>query len=210
VGGHTHLFNYGSVGIALMGDYSAHKPSRPLLTSLKTLLTMLCNKYGIDPQTTFENDGARYPTVGGHRDFNYTECPGDHVYTLFPRLRYAVSKGVRSETLPDEGETAFIRAGMPAVVSLVVRNAGTTTWNGRYSLRLVAGELYKELGLPTSYRVADVGPNGTIAVPLFLPALRTGQVMHTDWQLSDMTGNLVGRPFPFTVVAAAPGAVLSR
>ncbi len=210
VGAHTEHFNYGSVGIALMGDYSSQKPSRPLLTSLKTLLTMLCNKYGIDPQATFDDGAARFPTIGGHRDFNFTDCPGGNVYPLLPRLRYDVSKGVCSDTASAQGETVFVHAGFPATVPLVVRNTGTTTWTGRYSLRLIAGDLYRQLGLPTSYPLPDVGPNGTITVPLFLPALQTGQVMNTDWQLSDMTDNLVGRPFPFTVVALAPAAVMLR
>jgi hypothetical protein len=208
VGAHTEHYNYGSIGISLMGDYSASKPSKAMIASLRQLVTMLSNKYGIDPSTTFSEDGVVYPDIGGHRDFNYTECPGINVYDLLPKLRQQVASSIRSDVAPGEGETVWVHAGAPAVAELVVRNTGTTTWNGRFSLRLTAGDDYLALKLPTAYNVPDVGPGGSITIPLFLPALKTGKVINTDWQLSDMTGNLVGQPFPFTVVALAPGAVL--
>lgn len=208
VGAHTQHFNYGSIGIALMGDYSVSKPSKAMLESLRRLLTMLSNRYGIDPGSSFAEDGAVYPEIGGHRDFNFTECPGINVYELLPRLRQQIAAGVRSDVAPAEGETVFVHAGEPAIATLKIRNTGTTTWNGRFSLRLTAGDAYLALKLPTAYNVPDVGPGGSISIPLFLPALNTGQVINTDWQLSDMAGDLVGQSFPFTVVTMAPGAVL--
>ncbi len=208
VGAHTQHFNFGSIGISLMGDYSVSKPAKAMMASLRELVTMLSNRYGIDARATFSEDGASYPEVGGHRDFNYTECPGINVYDLLPVLRQQVASGVRSDAAPGEGETVFVHSGAPAMAQLVVRNTGTTTWNGRFTLRLTAGDEYRALMLPIAYSVPDVGPGGTITIPLFLPALRAGQVINTDWQLSDMTGNSVGQTFPFSIVALAPGSVL--
>jgi hypothetical protein len=205
VGAHTHNFNYGSVGIALMGNYDNAKPTPGTLGALIRLLTMLANKYGIDAQATFDGDGATYPSIGGHRDFNETDCPGGNVYTLLPKIRVHVAHRLRSNCGPASGTSIFVHAGAPAVATLIVRNTGTTTWNGRYSLQLLAGGLP---GMPTGYNLSDVGPNGTITIPLFLPPLETGAIVPMHWQLADMEGNLVGRPFSTTVEALAPSAPL--
>src|ERR1700712_1496297 len=61
--------------------------------SLTKVLAWLADRYGVDTSpgatTTFVSRGSqRYaagaqvttPTIAGHRDMSYTECPGDHVY----------------------------------------------------------------------------------------------------------------------------------
>jgi hypothetical protein len=204
VGAHTEHFNYGAVGIALMGDYTAARPSAAMLGALRHLLIMLADRYGIDPEGAYFEDGTMYRLIGGHRDFNYTLCPGINVYSLLPRLRQDVARAVRPGAALGAGDTAYVDAGSPALARLVVRNSGTVTWNGRFSLRQRSGLI---AGLPTSYSVPDVQPGGSITIPLFLPALITGQVIVTSWQLANMSGALVGSVLPFRIVALAPAAV---
>jgi N-acetylmuramoyl-L-alanine amidase len=205
VGAHTERFNFGSIGVALIGDYSSANPSSAMFFAIRTLFTALANTNGIDPELTFDENGATYPTIGGHRDFNFTDCPGAAMHALLPRMRDEVARGVRSDSAPGEGETVYVHAGAPVVVPLIVRNTGSTNWDARFGLSLVAGDLF---GLPTSYRMPSVGPGGAITIPLFMPALKAGQIVNTDWQLTDASGSLVGQPFPFTVAALAPGTTL--
>ena len=53
----------------LEGDYNQQQPTDSQLDSLVLLLAWAAGEFGVDPAT-----------VGGHRDFAATTCPGDHVY----------------------------------------------------------------------------------------------------------------------------------
>ena len=79
--------------VCLIGDFSAAEPTAAMMDSLVKTLAWLADRYAIDTSpgatTSFVSRGSqRYaagaqvttPTIAGHRDMSYTECPGDHVY----------------------------------------------------------------------------------------------------------------------------------
>lgn len=99
IGAHAYGFNTGSFGISVMGDYSNSAPPRAAQVALarlvgwKLLSTFQTRVWGEASWTP--GTGTRF-TPGkrislakmmGHRDVNYTECPGLGLYHRFDAIR---------------------------------------------------------------------------------------------------------------------------
>ncbi|MFF0061466.1 peptidoglycan recognition protein [Streptomyces sp. NPDC005279] len=100
VGAHTLGFNVGTVGIAAIGSYgSGSTVPAPMLEAIARLAAWKLGLYGVDPRVTTvlvsTNDGSKYPegeravfhTISGHRDGDWTRCPGAGLYTRLPQIR---------------------------------------------------------------------------------------------------------------------------
>ena len=203
VGAHTQGYNIGAIGISLIGDYNAATPPAPMLASLRRLATALANRYGIDVQSVQSQDGLAFRALAGHRDFNQTDCPGQHVYDLLPALRTAIAAGVHSAGTVLGSAAFYPVAGKQAVALLRLRNTGTTTWNGRFTLRRLSGALPDAAA---SYALSETVPGAAATIPLFLPALPSGAAYRSRWRLFDAAGARAGAPFEVTVRALVPGA----
>ncbi|CAB4861518.1 unannotated protein [freshwater metagenome] len=81
--------------VCLIGSFTTVDPTPAMIDSLVRVLAWLAIRYGIDTYpdatTSFISRGSQIyragtlvttPTIAGHRDMSYTECPGDHVYSL--------------------------------------------------------------------------------------------------------------------------------
>lgn len=77
---HCRDQNDKAIGIENQGNYMAATPPAAMLATLKTMCAFVCAQYGIDPSN-----------IGGHRDFDDTQCPGDRLYALLPSLRSGVA-----------------------------------------------------------------------------------------------------------------------
>jgi hypothetical protein len=130
VAGHTFTFNYGSVGIALLGNFQEEGPPDAMWRSLEDLLVFEHRRNQIDPRASLDfarsNELWRYdiPTMPGHRDCNETECPGDHVYPFLPRLRERVAERIGGRSAP---QAAAIVEAPPRNVWL---GTGDYGWTG--------------------------------------------------------------------------------
>ncbi len=73
VGGHAYSYNYGSTGIAALGDFTNSQPSGAMLNSISNIAAYKLYRYGVEPS------GWRggYPVIVGHRDVIQTGCPGN-------------------------------------------------------------------------------------------------------------------------------------
>ncbi|HET9443057.1 MAG TPA: N-acetylmuramoyl-L-alanine amidase [Acidimicrobiales bacterium] len=104
VGAHAAGNNHGSVGIALLGDFSGLLgPSGGAVDALTRLLAWKADRHLIDPQGTASWANGVLPTIVGHRDIGATACPGDRLYDRLPQIRQAVAStlaaaGVRRKT----------------------------------------------------------------------------------------------------------------
>ena len=88
VGSHAGRFDWGSIGIALIGDYGQESVTSEALDSLTDLLAWRCAELYIDPmqeQATFIDQVL--PTVMSHRDCEATTCAGDALQALLPTIR---------------------------------------------------------------------------------------------------------------------------
>jgi len=87
VGGHALRYNWGSVGLALLGDYRETDVPQDAQDALVQLIAWKGTEHLIHPQRdTFFID-TTLPSLMGHRDCLPTDCPGDHAYALLPLWR---------------------------------------------------------------------------------------------------------------------------
>ena len=93
VGAHAEGFNTGSVGVAVLGEYSSLAVTGKAQEALAQLLAWRLDVAHLDPASTvsFPSGGnPRFPAgvavflraVSGHRDTGFTDCPGRALYNL--------------------------------------------------------------------------------------------------------------------------------
>jgi len=101
VGAQVLGFNTGSTGVSVIGNFEGEAPPAVALTSLERLLAWKLGVHGIAPlspatmycSTSDKFKAGQYvtlPAISGHRDANYTACPGALFYDLLPQVRTAV------------------------------------------------------------------------------------------------------------------------
>ncbi|CAN5659422.1 hypothetical protein BH23CHL5_BH23CHL5_04240 [soil metagenome] len=113
VGGHTTLFNSGSSGVCLIGDFRTAQVTTQARTSLVTILTWLLrgqNPLGAQDFWYLPN----VPTIVGHQDVVPTSCPGTFLYGLIPQIRTAVATAMQNSP---GGPPAGLIPGDTVVVS---------------------------------------------------------------------------------------------
>ena len=102
VGAQTLGFNTGTTGISIIGNFQIAQPTSASLTALEYLLAWKLDLNHIDPLSTvtmvsgatdkFKAGQTVYvPAIVGHRDLNYTACPGDYLYAQLPAIRAVVA-----------------------------------------------------------------------------------------------------------------------
>ena len=102
IGAHSLGFNDGSFGVALLGSYGSTGISAAAKASLEKLLAWKLDLAHIDPLSTLiwlSGGNPRFPArvpvvlraISGHRDTNYTDCPGDALYNELPQIAKGVA-----------------------------------------------------------------------------------------------------------------------
>ncbi|MFF8192136.1 N-acetylmuramoyl-L-alanine amidase [Streptomyces bobili] len=92
---HTAGYNSGNLGIALLGTLTDRPPTAAAKQALTRLIKVIARFKGLDPQAklTYVNpvNGVTkdVTTVGGHRDWLDTQCPGQTMYDLLDEVRSA-------------------------------------------------------------------------------------------------------------------------
>ena len=198
VGGHARAYNWGSVGIALLGDYSRAAPSPAALAALAELMAWKGNLHFIHPLREGDFIDKILPNIMAHRDCQpQTTCPGNGLYALLPSIRQQVM--ARMQQIPPNGEflepaqDALVRSvqpvsvrGSPAVALLelhvdgVLRASSTSNpflwkWNttlesdGLHQLKLVAiTAAGRSHEQVIGVRVDNTPPVGGVSLPPFV------------------------------------------
>lgn len=154
-------YNDGSIGIALLGCYEADDdgacssiatPSDDMFSSLARLIGTKGRKLGIRPKhsATLFHD-IEIKNVVGHRDVDYTLCPGSIVHDDLTHVRSLAQTVYNS--FEQKFRAKFVESDLPASVSsetdfsltTVWKNTGTQTWN-QTSVYL---KLYNSTGHPS-------------------------------------------------------------
>jgi len=108
VAAHAGGFNTGSTGVALIGTYTSEQPPPAQWDALVSLLAWKLSVHHLDPSLGFSTtagsfSGSKFAAGGtvtmanaivGHRDVDFTECPGDAFYPRLQELRNAVQPKV--------------------------------------------------------------------------------------------------------------------
>jgi flagellar hook assembly protein FlgD len=102
VGAQTLGFNTGTTGISIIGNFQIAQPTSASLAALEYLLAWKLDIHHIDPLSTVSmvcgtsdkfkaGQTVQVPAIVGHRDLNFTACPGDYLYAQLPNVRAVVA-----------------------------------------------------------------------------------------------------------------------
>ena len=97
VGAHAAGFNFGTVGVALIGSFNSSTPTAAQQKALVDLLAWRLDVAHLDPASWVAYTSAgnyKYRAghvvtlraISGHRDTGPTECPGSRAYALLPSI----------------------------------------------------------------------------------------------------------------------------
>src|SRR5262249_24920081 len=132
VGAHALGFNYGAVGVALIGNYDNATMTSAERTALVNLLAWRLDLAHLDPVSQVTRISAGNPycakggadslrAISGHRDTYPPSCPGNNVYAPLPPIARQVAA-----------------TGLPKIYSPVV--IGSLGGNVRFTARLSSDE----------------------------------------------------------------------
>ncbi len=136
IGAHAEGFNTGSVGVAVVGEYSSLAVSPQVRDSLAKLLAWRLDLAHVDPLSTLSfisGGNARFPaglpvflrTVSGHRDTGFTDCPGTALYNLLNGDRRGRGEDRPAEAVRARGHRSSARPrpvqGAPLLAAAVDR-----------------------------------------------------------------------------------------
>jgi hypothetical protein len=145
VGAHAEGFNYGSTGVALLGNYGATTITPAAQRALVSLLAWRLDVAHVDPLSLVNwssGGNPKYPlgmhlklrAISGHRDTGFTSCPGTRLYAKLPSIAEQVAAtGLPKLYAPTVkgslgGPIVFsARLSAPAAWAVSVRNTGGKT-----------------------------------------------------------------------------------
>ena len=134
IGAHAEGFNTGSVGVAVIGNYSSAKITPAAQRALAGLLAWRLDVAHVDPLSalTWPSGGnPEYPrgravrlrAISGHRDTGYTSCPGSSLYAKLP----AIAQAVAVTGLPKLYAPAVV-GGLGGLVRFTARLSAPAAW----------------------------------------------------------------------------------
>ncbi|MGW2330766.1 peptidoglycan recognition protein family protein [Streptomyces sp. NPDC001700] len=103
LGAHTLGFNQNSMGVAVLGTYSAKKPSAKAVKAIAKLTAWKLGIFNRNPRGTthlVSGGGNKYKkganvklrVISGHRDGFATECPGKRLYSKLGSVRSTAAR----------------------------------------------------------------------------------------------------------------------
>ena len=215
IGAQVLGFNTGSTGIAMIGTFTDVVPPPAAMTALESLLAWKLSLSHLDPLATATmtcgvtqkfKAGAKVtlPVIAGHRDANFTDCPGNALYALLPTVRSAVARLLDPQPwrVTLQLSAASVAAGRPVTYSGSVATAtgkagsGTVTiqrqpisgggWSGWRTARLSAHGSYS-LKVPmtssSAWRVRAKMPGTDGALTGYSP-VQTLTVRRAPWRVT--------------------------
>ena len=198
VGAQVLGFNTGSTGISVIGTYISEAPPAAAVTSLENLLAWKLSLGGLDPlgsakmtcgSTEKFKVGATVtlPVIAGHRDANYTECPGDALYALLPTVRTTVAKLINPTNWIVTLKVSA--ASIPANSTVTYSGSVTTATGGPGSGTVTVQRRPASGGAWADWRTAPLRADGTYSVAVKMTS-------STSWQfrakMPGVTGILTG------------------
>jgi len=101
IGAHAQGFNTSTIGVMVLGNYSAVGPSAAALDSVAKVIAWEFANHGVNPDTpvAYTSGGSlsipagetrSFPRIVGHRDVGATSCPGTFLYPHLGDVRALV------------------------------------------------------------------------------------------------------------------------
>ena len=157
IGAQVLGFNTGSIGVSVMGTYSKVTPTGASVRALEGLLAWKLDVHHIDPLGTATltcgygekfstGEEVEFSAISGHRDANYTDCPGNRLYALLPSIRKTVDATGRPKIYEVELDDPYISPdgdGVRDGVTLTCRLSEQADW--KLEVRDQAGALVRSV-----------------------------------------------------------------
>lgn len=146
VGAHVYNYNYGSVGVALMGTHgnmsTAQEPTQAAWDAVARLSVWESSRSFLHPLERSQFGQANTDNLAGHRDYppNQTSCPGDLAYDRLPALRQDVWNRLAAalpryqvewlswEAPGSDLERGTVKPNSTYTLVIRVRNLGSWAW----------------------------------------------------------------------------------
>lgn len=134
VGIHAREANTGSMGVAVMGNYTYETPSIATQESIINLFAWKAdqrdiNVFDASDALPYVNHG--FPHIIGHRAVNETQCPGDMAFRLLPAIRDEVAARIGLESphiYIDELSSSFVKSNANWYVPKLLCGHDTHSW----------------------------------------------------------------------------------
>ncbi len=129
-GAHFCGANAETLGVCMLGNYDAQRPSAAALSALTDVGAFLGCEFAIDPlaMQVHQPSGKTLNGVAGHRDGCSTDCPGSKLHAMLPNVRSNIatnlSEGCQALAAPQN--LAASSAGNGAVDLDWTRYSGAT------------------------------------------------------------------------------------
>ncbi len=165
---HTSGMNTGTVGVAVIGNFSSTSVPAATRTALESLLAWKLTLHGVDPSrsvayTTISGTdrwpaGSTHvlPFIVGHRDPGTTSCPGDRLYSLLPGIRSSVALRIFSGGADQVGGHNV----EPAKPKVVVMHRDGSIYPAGGAPELRAGAVWPRWDIARDVEVVPSGAGG--------------------------------------------------
>ena len=126
IGAHSQGFNTSTVGVMVLGNYSAGAPSDAAIGSVGEVIAWRFANAGVDPASSvaYTSNGSvtipagetrTFPRVIGHRDVGSTACPGAFLYPRLNDIRNQVAARFPAKSSPG-GVVDRVAAGPSSIL----------------------------------------------------------------------------------------------
>jgi hypothetical protein len=150
IGAHVANNNTGTVGVALLGNFSGDsRPTANAVSAAERVFAWKADRHNIDVLGETRWSTGNRSTLIGHRDAGNTACPGDRLYEQLPAMRQRIASSVgpvkpkpfttgywvlgRDTSVYSFGNAAYL-GGTKQIPAPAVSMAPTRTGNGYWLL----------------------------------------------------------------------------
>ena len=202
VGAHAMGFNFGAVGVALLGNYNGAGLTAAERTSLVKLLAWRLDLVHLDPISHVTRVSAGNPeyaqgasvylrAISGHRDTYQTSCPGNSVYAQLPSITRQVAA-----------------TGTPKIYSPVV--VGAIGGSVRFTARLSSAVPWTVTVVDSLGKVVASGTGTSVAVDWTWDASLTPSGLYRYTISAGGAGTAAARPVTGAVGESLPALTVTQ
>jgi hypothetical protein len=141
-GGTSVSYNVGSIGISVMGNYDEDAFTAASENAISSLIGSKAILNNIDPTASSYFVDRTMPNIVGHRDVDFTACPGANLYADLATIRTkAKDYYLTGPTIPDAYKAEIVSVPNPVIVedhnyqyvTVKIKNTGSATWSNSSS-----------------------------------------------------------------------------
>ncbi len=169
-------YNQYTVGIAVLGCFESgtacsttHEFSTTIQNTIAKLIAVKANEFGIKPKGSSKVFGERTKNILGHRDLDYTLCPGNVIHDEIETIRDKAQsryKKLQEDTIrPYQGQfisntfTSTMVQGSTPTVTVQYTNIGSKTWESEdvvMQVRILGKNIRQRVSLSEDAATNDV------------------------------------------------------